>query len=205
MRPYEARRRVLPEIVVFAPALLVLAGFLAVSGSSVALHEGPQPGDGRGYLIGFWSFLLLAALLVVATAGMALRWLVPALTHQVALRVDHNGVTLGPEPVPPARVVVVSWTDIEAVVVVQTTVTLGFVFPDRRRFVGLRLRPNALRPPGIPKPDTFRARLRKLNNYNRDWHGEVFRMVRGWRLDDASLQSAVQLHSRNIDVEYQLS
>jgi hypothetical protein len=192
----------LSEVVVFVPMLVALAVFGCAAEWSAVSHDVPRPGDGPGNVVSFWFYLLLLTVFVVMMAGMAVRWLVPALTHQVALRIDHDGVTLGPEPVLPARAVMVAWKDIEAVVVVHTGVTVGFFFPDRRRHIGLRLRPDAVRPRGVPTPGTLRARLRRLNAYNRDWHGEVFRMVRGWRLDDARLRSAVHVHSRDVEVEY---
>ena len=79
---------------------------------------------------------------------------------------------------------------------------LYIALPDRRRHVGLRLRPEAVRPKGIPTPGTFRARLHKLMMFNEDWPAEVVRTVRGWRLDEARLEAAVDAYTHNVKVEY---
>jgi len=198
---YEERRGWSP-ILVAVPLLVGIAGWLIWGMITVARDWRASYGA-----VVSWVVLSLFGSMALLLLTMAGRWALPALTRQVALRVDRKGVTLGPEPFVPTRRVWVPWHDIEAVVILWRTQGLPLpglyiALPDRRRHVGLRLRPEAVRPKGIPTPGTFRARLHKLMMFNEDWPAEVVRTVRGWRLDEARLEAAVDAYTHNVKVEY---
>jgi hypothetical protein len=129
----------------------------------------------------------VSLVLFFGTAASA--WTVAVATKQVALRLDRDGVTLGRTPFPPRRAVTVPWADLQAIVIYQQMpATVGA--PTLTR-LGLRLRPSAVRPRGIPQPGSIRARL--------NWKpAEVSRDTRGWSVDELQLRLALYAYAPHV-------
>jgi len=132
-------------------------------------------------------------------AGMAVNWLVAAVTHRLALRLDRDGVTLGRVPFPPTHLVTVPWRDIRSIVLFERQSSLQG-YTDHVPHIGLRLTPDAVRPRGIPTPGTVRARLYRLNAGLRPWPVDVYRVIRGWHLDQDRLAKAVRGFGRHVTI-----
>lgn len=93
---------------------------------------------------------LMFAGVAAVFAALAVAVLVQAPRHPLALRADHQGVTLGPEPGFThqgfwwrASEITLTWHDIEAVVHFSRDYTVA-AFSD---YIGLRLRDRAQQPP----------------------------------------------------------
>lgn len=117
-----------------------------------------------------------------------------AATGRLALRVDSSGVTLG-RAWPPTRAVFIPWPDIEHLVRFAAVNRSGTA-----QFVGVRLKPGAARPPGVPAPGSIAAKLRRFNAGFTPWPADLFRNARAWSLDDASLADAMRRHASHIAI-----
>jgi hypothetical protein len=135
---------------------------------------------------------------VFGSVGLALP--IVAARHPVALRVDHDGVTLGR---PPGLLtqhglwwhtprVTVPWRDIDAIVVFDLTDS----GPSTVSCIGLRLRAGADLPPGEPtRPSAWQYLNRVLGQSRPPDDVRLFRQIFGWRLDRELLAEAVRAHA----------
>jgi hypothetical protein len=121
------------------------------------------------------------------------RWLVATVTRRVALRADERGLTFGATPFPIHPGVTAPWSDIDQVEIFNGS------SQGRAAFVGIRLRPEAPRPRGVPEPGTFRATLSRWNRLFQDLP-DLFRAVVGWHLDKARLADTAARYDNRVRV-----
>jgi len=91
---------------------------------------------------GFWGFVAIVVPTLAWYVGYGVGWLAAAMTRQVALRVDRQGVLFGRVPFPPRRPVLVPWSSIDEIVAFKRS---GTAYSALKPFIGLRLRPGAPR------------------------------------------------------------
>jgi hypothetical protein len=182
------------ETLGFTPMLVfssVLFLVVAVPFGWMALD--PEIMTGPGILLFF-----LVSLAFCGGSGLAM--LIAAARHPVALRVDHDGVTLGRPPglfiqygfwwrTPK---VTVAWHDLDAIVVFDLAIS-----PRRAvSCIGLRLRAGAALPPGEPTRTTVWQYLNRALGQGRPPEDVGFyRQIFGWRLDQKRLTKAVTAHA----------
>lgn len=164
----------------------ILLGFAVwfVYAIVTALQRQPFPADPRPS--DYFYYCLFVGLLggaAVWFTAMSAGWLLAALTRRVALRVDEAGVTLARHPFPPRRAAKVPWEDLSAIVLLPMT---GARIPTRA--IALRLKPGAARPPGVPRPGSFRARL--VWYPRKPAPADFYLIIRGWELDTEMLITA---------------
>jgi hypothetical protein len=141
---YECRYRYSFVAVVIAPVLLGFAGFVLFAVVYGVRRDAPTNAhEAVVETLGVALLVLCAAMF----AWMGLGWLISAVTHRVALRLDDDAVMLGRAIFPPSRRVTVALRDVEAIVLLQRTSSPGGGYVDRVTYLGLRLRPRAQRPP----------------------------------------------------------
>ena len=187
MYAYEARYTMLSFIGIGPPIMLGYAVWFGYTIVTV-LHRQPFPADPRPSDYMYYSmFVGLIGGTAIWFVAMSAGWLLAGLARRVALRVDETGVTLARHPFPPRRAAKVRWEDLSAIVV------LPMPGPRiRTRAVALRLKPGASRPPGVPPPGSFRARLM--------WYprkpppADFFLIIRGWELEMDGLVNAQRTH-----------
>jgi hypothetical protein len=189
--PYVVTYRFTPFVVLFVPLAMVIGAYFLVGGFLTAAYlETERP----------WQVLAKIGLIVMFAAfavfflGAGLSYLHAAVTRRLALRIDSSGVTLG-RAWPPTQAVFVPWPDIEHLVRFSAVNRSGTA-----QFVGVRLKQGANRPPGVPAPGSFAAKLRRFNAGFTPWPADLFRNARPWSLDDASLADAVRLHASHITI-----
>jgi hypothetical protein len=184
------------ETLGFTPMLLfssVLFLVIAVPFGWMALD--PEIMTGPGILLFF-----LASLAFCGGSGLAM--LIAAARHPVALRVDHDGVTLGRPPGLFTQYgfwwrtprITVPWHDIDAVVVFGLA-TNG---PQRATVscIGLRFRAGVALPRGEPTRTTVWQYLNRALGQDRQPEDVgLYRQIFGWRLDNRRLTKAVKAHA----------
>src|SRR4051812_27797170 len=168
-----------------AVGAVFLYGFIA---SARPLIEGAEVPPGDIVLI------VISACLALLFVGAGMSFLMAAVTRRLALRVDSSGVTLG-RAFLPARPVFVPWRDIEQIVRFAAVNRSGTA-----QFIGVRLKPGATRPPGVPAQGSLAAKLRRLNAGFTPWPADLFRNARSWSLDDSSLAEAVRRHAGPVPI-----
>jgi hypothetical protein len=178
-----------------APVLMVLlfSGGATIAGWTVlaALDNPSRPYDDPERVGTFWLSIGLGGVGVVFCGTVALVWLIFAITGQVGLVVDRDGITIGRAPLD-TRTFVVPWRDIEKIVIFDRHMQIS------HRYFCIRLVPDAARPAGVAQPGSLRAWLWNPANSPAD----VLCLVRGWRLDESALVSAVDRHTRHrVEVE----
>jgi hypothetical protein len=171
-------------VVLGAPVSLGIAGFFAWAGVRIAAREAPGPGDGWQWV--FWAGIGCLVLGVMLLPAVWVVYVQAAVTGRLAFRVDEVGVTLDGALFPPSPPITVPWRDIAEVVRYDVRSRYATT-----RYVGVRLRPEALRPPGVPEPGSLRARLRRINAGWTPLPVDIGQADRGWVLDDALLDDAV--------------
>jgi hypothetical protein len=188
--PYVVTYRFTPFVVFFVPPMMILGAFVLVTVVLATRLETERP----------WQVLAKIGLTVMFAAcamfflGAGWSYLHAAVTRRLALRIDSSGVTLG-RAWPPTQAVFVPWPDIEHLVRFGAVNQSGTA-----QFVGVRLKPGAARPPGVPAPGSFAAKLRRFNAGFTPWPADLFRNARPWSLDQESLADAVRLHASHITI-----
>jgi hypothetical protein len=127
--------------------------------------------------------------------GAGLSYVLAAATRRLALRIDSHGVTLG-RAFLPTRAVFVPWPDIDHIVRFAAFNN----YAGTAQFIGVRLKPGAPRPRGVPAPGSLAAGLRRFNAGLTPWPADVFRNARPWSLDDTLLAEAVRLHAGEVTI-----
>jgi hypothetical protein len=180
-----------PFVVFFVPLAIAIAAFFLFG---VVLSV-------RRFSLERSSDVLETLVLVVMFVGSAvffggagLSYLVAAVTGRLALRVDSSGVTLG-RAFLPTSAVFVPWRDIEHIVRFAASNGAGTA-----QFIGVRLKPGAALPAGVPAPGSIMAKLRRLNAGFTPWPADLFRNTRGWSLDDSLLSDMVRLHTSHVRI-----
>lgn len=187
---YVERYRFSPLLVAGLSLMTVIGGisaFLAVAVTS-ALRAETAPATADVVLLGG------AAAVFVFIAGavgvFVTRWIRAAATHQVALRADRHGITLGSQPYPPTRTVTVPWSALAQIEITP---------PYPSRSVVLTLRRDAPRPDGIPGPGTVRGVIRRIRiGWTYLASGDAARVMRGWTLDLVRLEVTVTTYAPHV-------
>jgi len=187
---YVLRYRFTPFVVFFAALAMAGGAFFAV-GAVLSARLATQRSSEVPVKIGL---VVLFACAAVFFLGAGLSYLLAAVTKRLALRVDSSGVTLG-RAWPPTRAVFVPWHDIRELVRFAAVNRSGTA-----QFVGVRLKPGATRPPGVPAPGSMAAMLRRFNAGFTPWPADLFRNLRACSLDDSSLADAVRTHAGHIGI-----
>jgi hypothetical protein len=182
------------ETLGFTPMLVfssVLFLAIAVPFGWMALDPEIMTGPGIG-------LFFLASIAFCGGSGLAM--LTAAARHPVALRVDHDGVTLGRPPGLFTQYgfwwrtprVTVPWHDIDAIVVFRLAIS-----PQRGvSCIGLRFRAGAPLPPGEPTRTTVWQYLNRALGQGRPPEDVgLYRQIFGWRLDQKRLTKAVKAHA----------
>jgi len=197
MAEYVCRYRFSLAQAITAPVLIGVSVWFVLAMIQVAREQPPGPTDGFGYVALFAGMMVLWGALAIVLGGAAVSWLAAMATRRVALRLDQDGVTLGRMAFPPTRLVRVPWHDIEDVVLFDRRRTGGYGWVSH---IGLRLRPGAVRPPGVPTPGTLRALIYRLNAGREPWPADVYRVISGWDVDDTELARAVHTFAPHVSI-----
>jgi hypothetical protein len=188
--PYVVTYRFTPFVIFFAPLAMVLGTFLLVA----AVLSTRLPIERASDVLMQVGLILMFGCAALFFLGAGLSYLLAAVTRRLALRVDSGGATLG-RTWPPTRAVFVPWPDVEHIVRFAAVNQSGTA-----QFIGVRLKPGSPRPPGVPAPGSFAAKLRRFNAGFTPWPADLFRNARAWSLDDSSLTDAVRLHASHITI-----
>jgi hypothetical protein len=199
---YEERYRWTPEMIVAVSAGLALA--LGAVAMSVVVVVDTATAVPSADLI-TWLLVGLLLLMILAVGGplgaMALGRLLAYRGRRLMLRVDTTGVTLGRPPLPFGHAVHLPWRDIEAFVVFNQSGSLQGFATITETFVGLRLTPDAVRPPGVPARLSVGRLLIRLNTGPlRRPKIDVYRSMRGTDLDDEQIRILVRRYGHGKDV-----
>jgi hypothetical protein len=189
---YMVTYRFTPFIVLVAPFAMMIGAFCLVV-AVLSIRSEPESSSEAPAKV---AAIAMAACGAVFFLGAGLSYLLAAVTRRLALRVDSSGVTLG-RAWPPTRAVFVAWPDIDHLGRFAAVNRSGTA-----QFVGVRLKPGAPRPPGVPMPGSMRAKLRRFNAGFTPWPADLFRNTRGSSLDDSLLAEAVRVHANHITIAW---
>jgi hypothetical protein len=176
-------------------AVMVLPLAVLVGGSTAVLaalliQEVRRPGQTAGEVAFFAVMAVLAAAFGLFMAILGVNVVVATARHWEALRADVWGVTLGRSLIPGSRPVTVPWSSLQAIVLFPVQTKGGGLG------LGLRLRPGAERPPGMPGP--LRGWI--LRTHRMGVPAEVFRVVNGWQIDPERLAAAARAHGPHVQL-----
>jgi hypothetical protein len=199
---YEERYQWIPQMILAVPAGLALALGAVVMSVQVVLTTAAAvpPADLTTWLAA--GLLLLMMLGVGGFIGvMALGRLLAYRSRRIMLRVDSTGVTLGRPPLPFGHAVHVPWRDVESFVLFEQHGSRQGLATITEAFVGLRLTPDAVRPPGVPAPRSVGRLLMRLNSGPlRRPKIDVYRSMRGSELDVKQLRIVVRRYGQGNEV-----
>jgi len=113
------------------------------------------------------------------------------------MRVDRRGVWFGRVPFPPRRSVLVPWSSIDEIVTFRRS---GSAYSALKPFIGIRLRPDAPRSPGMPRPATIALRSLQWRAVLEPMSFDLELMMRGWDVDLIALQRSVWTHGPHVRI-----
>jgi hypothetical protein len=189
---YVVRFELTPFLMVFLPLWWEIAVASLAAGIWFSQDLPSEISEGlNDDTAGWWVGTACCVSMVLFFGTSASAWTIAVATKQVALCVDRDGVTLGRTPFPPRRAVTVPWADLRAIVIYRRLP--GMPGAPTLTCLGLRLRPNAVRPRGVPRPGSVRAWL--------NWEpAEVSRDTRGWWVDELQLRLALYAYAPHVAV-----